>query len=87
MFIDAHGEGHPCQENSFWTCLPSRSQRLWQYVYKIPVVVIKVQIKGVKVLEGGQGVDVQLKAHVLEHKVQPHLLQLVILVRLESDFS
>ena len=55
--------------------------------YKIPVVVIKVQIKGVKVLEGGQGVDVQLEAHVLEHKVQPHLLQLVILVRLESDFS
>ena len=50
------------------------------FVYKIPVVVIKVQIKGVKVLEGGQGVDVQLKAHVLEHKVQPHLLQLVILV-------
>ena len=52
------------------------------------MVVIKVQVKGVKVLEGGQGVDVQLKAHVLEHKVQPHLLQLVILVGyvLESDF-
>jgi len=28
------------------------------------------------VVECGQRVHVQLKAHVLEHKIQPHLLQL-----------
>ena len=43
-------------------------------VYKKPVVVIEVEIKGVEVLECGQGVHVQIKVHVLEDKIQPHLL-------------
>ena len=47
-------------------------------VNKIPMVVIEVEIKGVEVFECGQGVHVQLKVHVLEHKIQPHLLQLMI---------
>merc|ERR1719285_262346 len=40
----------------------------------VPVVVIEVEIKGVEVLECGQGVHVQIKVHVLEDKIQPHLL-------------
>ena len=47
-------------------------------VNKIPMVVIEVEIKGVEVFERGKGVHVQLKVHVLEHKIQPHLLQLII---------
>ena len=47
-------------------------------VNKIPMVVIEVEIKGVEVFECRQGVHVQLKVHVLEHKIQPHLLQLII---------
>ena len=42
------------------------------------MVVIEVEIEGVDVLESRQGIDIQLKRHVLEHKIQPHLLQLMI---------
>ena len=47
-------------------------------MYKKPVVVIEVEIEGVEVFECGKGVHVQLEAHVLEDKIQPHLLQLMI---------
>ena len=40
------------------------------------MVVIEIEVEGVEVLEGGEGCHVQGKGHVLEHKVQPHLLQL-----------
>ena len=49
------------------------------------MVVIEVEVEGVEVLERRQRVDVQLKGHVLEHEIQPHLLQLMI--RLERTFS
>ena len=52
---------------------------------KIPVVVIEVEIEGVEMLERRERIDVQLKGHVLEHEIQPHLLQLMI--RLERTFS
>ena len=65
------------------SCSSSKFRKLAQLVhidpvYKKPVVVIEVEIEGVKVVECGQRVHVQLKAHVLEHKIQPHLLQLMI---------
>ena len=51
---------------------------------KIPVVVIEVEVEGVEVLERRQRIDVQLKCHVLEHEIQPHLLQLMIRLAIEE---
>ena len=44
--------------------------------YKKPVVVIEVQIECMKMFEDVEGGNVQLEREVLEHKVQPHFLQL-----------
>ena len=41
----------------------------------IVVIVIKVQIKSVKIAEAGQGRGVEAEGHVLEHEIQSNLLK------------
>ena len=39
------------------------------------MIVIKVQIKSVKIAEAGQGRGVEAEGHVLEHEIQSNLLK------------